>query len=105
MVEQKQVRIQTQTGCDLAPYIQHENQILPGAVSVYYGERHVLQPQLTGGAYYSAADGRYNELLGKRLSDPEQECQTGVPIESRAIHLISHHLRGERWEYSCLYDD
>lgn len=34
-----------------------KGRILPGAVFEYQGERHVLQSQLTGGAYYRAADG------------------------------------------------
>ena len=38
-------------------YYNTKDRILPGAVFEYHGERHVLQSQLTGGAYYRAADG------------------------------------------------
>lgn len=34
-----------------------KDRILPGSVFEYHGERHILQSQLTGGAYYRAADG------------------------------------------------
>lgn len=38
-------------------YYNTKDRILPGAVFEYNGERHALQSQLTGGAYYRAADG------------------------------------------------
>jgi hypothetical protein len=51
------------------------DRIIPGAVFLYQGKRHILSGQLTGGKYYRAVGQEDAGLSGKPKNFPARECR------------------------------